>query len=420
MAAQPTFLRSVATLFSGTVLAQAIPFLFAPIIARLFTAEEFAVFGTLLAVFNILNVVVAGRYEQAIVLPRETSAAGHLVKGALSIVVVNTLLFAILLFVLGKGLEQRAGLTGLDKLTWPVAGLVLLGGVQVVLLQWLLRNRAFKVIASQKVLQAVGVTAFTLALGWMAWNNGLVVGYVLGWTVYTLVTFWVVMARYPLGPLWDWKSIRSVLNEYRSWPLHNAWPAVLNALASGMAVFYMVSYYSPVVAGEHNFARQYLLVPLSMVSVALGQVLFERTATAVREQRSIGKDLARITMVLVLLALVLAVGVTLFGAPLFALVFGEQWRHAGQIAGILVWGYAAQFVASPLGSQLLAMGKVKSAMAFPVIFAALLALLPLVKDVDPTRFMALLSGVEVIAYGSYAALVAYHVRKYERGLVQLT
>ena len=417
MKSRSGFLRSLVTLFSGTVLAQVIPFLFAPLIARLFHAESFAVFGTMLAVFNILKVVVAGRYEQAIVLPREQEEASDLAKGALIVAIIMSLIFGVVLWATGDLLEQGSGLTGLHLLPWPVTGLVLLGGIQLVLLQWLLRNRAFKAIAKQKVLQAFAITAFSILLGWMTWNNGLVIGYVIGWTIYAIATFWVVLRKYPLGPDWDWPRIRSILHQYRSWPLHNAWPAVLNAVASGMAVFYMVSYYSPEVAGEHNFARQYLLVPLSMVSVALGQVLFERTATAVRERRSIGPDLRRVTIVLLVLALVLSLGVTLFGAPVFAWLFGEPWRYAGHIAGILIWGYSAQFVASPLGSQLLAMGKVKAAMAFPVFFALLLALLPFFKHVTPMRFMALLSAVEVIAYGGYASLVLYHVRRYERGLL---
>jgi O-antigen/teichoic acid export membrane protein len=397
-------------------MAQVIPFLFAPVIARLFDADAFAVFGTMLAVFNILKVVVAGRYEQAIVLPREPVRASDLSKGALLIAAMTSLFFGTVLWATGDLLERGSGLTGLHLLAWPVTGLVFLGGIQLVLLQWLLRNRAFKAIAAQKVLQAVAITAFTLLLGWMTWRNGLVIGYVVGWAVYTIATFWVVLRRYPLGPAWEWPRVRSVLHEYRSWPLHNAWPAVLNAVASGMAVFYMVSFFSPRVAGEHNFARQYLLVPLSMISVALGQVLFERSATAVRERRPIGPDLRRVTGVLLLLAVLLSLGVTVLGAPVFAWLFGEPWRYAGHIAGILIWGYAAQFVASPLGSQLIAMGKVKAAMAFPVFFAALLAVLPFFKHVGPLRFMALLSGTEVLAYGAYAAWVWHHVRSYERGL----
>jgi O-antigen/teichoic acid export membrane protein len=412
----PRFLKSVAALFSGTVLAQAIPFLLAPVIARLYDAEQFAVFGTLLAVFNILNVLAAWRYDQAIVLPASNAQAGDLVKGAVLLVMGTSVLAAVVLLFFGARLEQTRGLIGLQHLAGALVVLTFLGGVQLVLLQWLLRQRAFPVIARQKVLQSVAVTSLTLLFGWLSWRNGLVSGYVLGWLVYTMATLWIVLRQFPLGKGWDLLRMRHALSAYRDWPLHNAWPAVLNAAASGMAVIFMVAYYDVKVVGEHNFARQYLLVPISMVSVALGQVLFERTATRVRERLSIQADLKRVTWFLVGLALLIALVVTLFGEFLFATILGEQWRYAGRIAGILIWGYVAQLVGSPLGSQLIAMGKVKAAMLFPVFYALLLAVLPLFKHVPAPQFMALLSATEVLAYGGYAALVWWHVRRYETGL----
>lgn len=413
------FLRSVATLFSGTVLAQAIPFLLAPVIARLYNAEQFATFGTLLAVFNILNVVAAGRYDQAIVLPKEKAQAGALAKGAILLVAGSTVLAAAILTGFSKQLELVATLPDLHLLTGPLVALTFLGGVQLVLLQWLLRNRAFPVIARQKVLQSVAVMGFTLLLGWLAWRNGLVTGYVWGWLIYTAATCWAVWRRFPLDKAWDPAAIKAALRTYKDWPLHNAWPALLNAVASGMAVIYMVAFFDVQVVGEHNFARQYLLVPISMVSVALGQVLFERTASRVRERLPIHADLKKTTWALTGLAVLIALVVTLFGEPLFATILGEQWRYAGHIAGVLIWGYAAQLVGSPLGSQLIAMGKVKAAMLFPVFFALLLALLPLFRHLPAVRFMALLSATEVLAYGGYTALVWFHARRYERSLRHL-
>ncbi|HMN06646.1 MAG TPA: lipopolysaccharide biosynthesis protein [Flavobacteriales bacterium] len=412
------FLHAVATLFTGTVLAQAIPFVLAPVIARLYNAEQFAMFGTLLAVFNMLNVVAAGRYDQAVVLPKERGVASDLVKGSLLIVAAFSLLVAAVLLAFGPKLEQAIALNDLHVLVGPLVLLTLLAGAQLVMLQWLLRHRAFAIIARQKVLQSVTVTGLTVLFGWLAWYNGLVSGYLAGWVVYTAATLAVVVKRHPLGPGWDWKGIKDALRAYKDWPLHNAWPSVLNAVASGMAPIYMVAYFSVQVVGEHNFARQYLLVPISMVSVALGQVLFERTASKVRNGGPVMSDIRRVTFALLAIALAAALLITFLGEPLFALVFGEQWAYAGRIAGILIWGYVAQLVGSPLGSQLIAMGKVKAAMAFPVFYAALLACLPLFRSLSAERFMALLSATEVIAYGGYAAWVWYHGRQYELAIAR--
>ena len=413
-----SLLRSVVTLFTGTLLAQAVPFLFAPLIARLYNADQFAVFGTLLAVFNILAVVVAGRYDQAVVLPPDPARAMHLVKGALLVVLCISLTSGLLLFLFGRQLEQSLGLPGLQDVIGPLILLVMLGGVQLVLMQWMLRVRAYGALARQKVAQAIGITVFTLLFGWLAARNGLVWGYLIGWSLYTAITVWTVVRRFPLLPGWEWSGIRAALVAYRAWPLHNAWPAVLNATASGMAVIYMASYFTAEETGQHNFARQYLLVPISMVSVALGQVLFERTATRVRDGVPIRAGLRVVILSLLAAALIIAVIITLFGEPLFAWLFGERWRMAGQSARILVWGYAAQLVAGPLGTQLIALGRVKAAMVFPVLFASLLGILSFAPHGSAMRFMGLLSATEVVAYGAYALWVWHHVRQHDLGVEQ--
>src|SRR5690606_20174136 len=222
--------------------AQLIPFLLAPLVARLYDARQFAVFGTLMAVFNIINVVAAGRYDQAVVLPRGGAQASDLAKGAMAIVAGCTALVAVLLLLFGRQLEAAAALPDLHTLVWPLVALTFLGGVQLVLLQWLLRNKAFPVIARQKVLQSAAVTGLTVLFGWLAWRSGLVAGYVLGWLLYAAATAWVVLRAHPLEPGWNAGAIKGALRAYRDWPLHNAWPAVLNAVASGMAVIYMVAY----------------------------------------------------------------------------------------------------------------------------------------------------------------------------------
>ncbi|HRH71286.1 MAG TPA: oligosaccharide flippase family protein [Flavobacteriales bacterium] len=413
---QPSFISSLATLFTGTVLAQAIPFLAAPWIARLYDAPQFTLFGAMLAVFNVLNVVVTGRYELAIVQPVDRKDAADLLRGGLVLSVLMGIVLCIGLETLHGPLESRFGLQRTGGVLIVLAMLAVFAGLQAFWQQWLLRARAFKSIAQVKVLQAVSITGLALGMGAMGASGGLVLSYLFGWFLFALGSWLVVNRVAPVPGAWDRTRSVAMLRRYREFPLHNAWPALLNALASGAAVMYMSMFYAPQIAGEHNFARQYLLVPIGMISAALGQVLFERTASAVRDGRPVLADLRRVVLSLSAIALVGALLMTAAGESMFAVLFGEAWRGAGKAATILVWGYGAQLVAGPLGMQLLAMGKVKAFMIFPLIFAAMLAVVPFFRDWDPMHFMALLSAVEVVAYGAYAALVWYHVARYDRNL----
>src|SRR5690554_4694229 len=64
-----SFLRSVVTIASGTVIAQIIAVLVSPLITRLFTPEDMGIVASFIAITTILGTIAAGRYELAIVLP---------------------------------------------------------------------------------------------------------------------------------------------------------------------------------------------------------------------------------------------------------------------------------------------------------------------------------------------------------------
>jgi O-antigen/teichoic acid export membrane protein len=416
MSGQPGLMRSVATLFSGTVIAQGIPFLAAPLIARQYGPDQFAVFGTLMAVFNILNVLAAARYEMAVVMPARDAESADLVRGALVIsLIMGVLSFgAVLLFGLSTRLAER--LPGLPDVAWIAALLAVLAGSQVVLQQWLLRRKRFGAVARAKVVQALGITAATVGLGYCGFVNGLEVGYLIGWTGFTLATAWWVFGREPLAGPFDGSRSITALKAYREWPLVNTWPALINAVASGMATFYMASYFDGEVAGQHNFVRQYVLVPVSMVTVALGQVLFVRASERVREGRPLMPELSGVFAVLAVGAVVLVAVLMFFGEPLFRWIFGERWAFAGTAGRYLVFGYAAQLVCSPFNVLLLALRHVKLTILFPALFMGLLLLLPLFRHQAPLRFMGLLSAVEVVAYTLQLAVVFLCVQRHDRSL----
>ena len=402
------------TLFTGTVLAQAIPFLAAPLIARLYDAPQFALYGAMLAVFNVLAVIAAGRYEMAIAVPREERTAADLVKGAVLIAVAVGAIGYGMLRSMHGAIERATGLPGLDPVIGMVALLTVLAGTQMAMQQWLLRDRAFKQIASAKVLQAVATTVLVLMAGWWGMRDGLPMAYVAGWTLFAAATVWFATRRRVLASGISLAGIGTALRDHHRYPMYGAVPAVINALASGAAVIYMTLFFNTEIAGQHNFTRQYLLVPLGMFTVALGQALYERVASRVRENATVWDELMVLIRRLVIVALGLVLVVMLLGPMLFTIVFGEQWSYAGDAARVLVWGYAAQLVSSPLTILLFAMGRVRSAVIFPVVYALLMIIPLFLPHLLPMSFMALLSGIEVVAYGLNVVVVLHHVRSYER------
>ena len=65
------FLVVVAILIFGTAIAQLITIGFTPILSRIYTPEDFGVFAIIFSISSILSSIIGGRYEIAIVQPKE-------------------------------------------------------------------------------------------------------------------------------------------------------------------------------------------------------------------------------------------------------------------------------------------------------------------------------------------------------------
>ena len=74
LATLPVFWRNAVTVLSGTVAAQALPLLVAPIITRLCTPQDLGVFSIWLGIIAIASTVATLRLEAAMILDHEPSA----------------------------------------------------------------------------------------------------------------------------------------------------------------------------------------------------------------------------------------------------------------------------------------------------------------------------------------------------------
>jgi O-antigen/teichoic acid export membrane protein len=77
------FGKNILTLSSGTAFAQVIPFLFYPIIARIFTPAEFGLLATLTALITIMAEFSSGKYELGILIAKTKQDAANLAGLAL-------------------------------------------------------------------------------------------------------------------------------------------------------------------------------------------------------------------------------------------------------------------------------------------------------------------------------------------------
>ena len=343
------FARHVATLASGAALSQALPLLFAPLLTRLYTPADFGVLAVFVAWLSNLAVISTARYDMAVVLPKSEPEAARLMVLSLSI---NTVLLALCLLLFWPWHDAIAALLNAPALAnWlPLLPFgVWLAGCVAAWTAWNNRQRRYAANAQGRVVQSLGVSLLQVAAGWSGLAaGGLILSQLAGQALALLTlaradvaTHFAFLRGHP-RPL-----VQAEARRFREFPLVNTPHAFVVALQDSLMLALLASLSGAAIVGQYALVLRVLKLPAAMVGQAVSQVVFRDLAEAAGDGRALSGMLKRALLMLAGLAVLPFSLLALWGGPLFALVFGEPWRGAGDIAAVLTPYFAAAFVAGP-------------------------------------------------------------------------
>lgn len=413
------FVKDFSILLSGTVLASVLPLLFSPFISRLFTPEQFGVFGIVTAVAGTVGNIAGGRYELAVMLPKKDVDSKHLVFLVLILSVVFSLVISALVGPFYYDLIRYFEIEQLGEVGLIIPLIVIFISIQKAFTYWLNRNRYYRSSASGKVIQGLAVSSFTLLLGVLSVENGLVIGFTIGWGLFVAsLAYFSVRKGFGLFRL-KASQLKKVAKDYSSFPKWNMIFTFLNDSASYLVIFLITAYFTVEETGYYNFSRQYLFMPLSLISIALSNVYFQRMAQKVKERDSLKKEYFGVLKLLLSGGIIVTLVIYFAGADLFEFIFGGEWRFSGTISKVLIFGFVIKFVASPFGQVLVVLQKLKRAILFPVLYLALMVSLSFFQGLSFERFLLILVIFEVVSYAFYLGLSFYSLREYESKLINV-
>lgn len=348
-------LRATVTLLMGGALAQLVPLLLGPVLARLFTPQAFGVFTTFSTVAATVAVVACGRYEFALPMARDEDEAAVLLALCVRI--------GLLVLVLSVPLAALLNMTGHLPLPWLLPLAVAAAGALQLLIMWSNRAQRFRALAISRVLQYGGAALLQVALGVALWGAARQpAGAEAAWALVIAPVISGVLAALVLvqpAPAGGWRALlparahpgmqqamRQVAVKFRDFPLLNTPHAFLGALQDALAVAMLVAFSGHAAAGFWGLGLRYLKAPATLVGSAVSQALYPRLAGAqpADAQRAVRQIMALLGAVALGLMLVLMVA----GPWLFRLVFGAAWQEAGELARALAPYIAVHFVAAPL------------------------------------------------------------------------
>ena len=286
-------------LSGGTALAQVIILCASPILTRLYTPGDFGLFALFMAIVSSFSMAVCGRYEIALVLPRNHGAARHLLGIAIYFALGVSTLLGIVFFAAKNSLLLLFDAVSLGNWVYLTPVMLFVMGLYTSWGYFANRYKEYRVLAKSKLLRAFAIVSINILCGIMGADyKGLILGNMIGLlfaTGYILIKQRVHLDKDIFQINYQKKKL---LIQYQEYPLFNASSAILNGLTLSLPVFFLSRYFPDSVVGYFALVTRVAQTPISFLSQSISQIHLKKVVDLVHLNQPIPPYLHRLAIIL--------------------------------------------------------------------------------------------------------------------------
>lgn len=343
--------KSVAQVASGALSGQLMALLALPVISRLYGPESFGSLAVVLSVSGILSEVVSLRLELAIPNSTDASRARSIAKIALCVSALMTSALAVLMWI--PHAQDISQALSPQYLPWTLAASLLSATFNILSQLFIWRGR-FATLGMRSFWQGLVGTLSSIGLGLAGFlTYGLILSQALGRIAAIAMMGGAIRhdgSESPARRRIRWRTLWK-------YPVLFTPAGILNTLGGQLPLLLTAAWFGIQAAGLLGVAQRVLMLPASVVGLAIGQVYLGRLA----EVRRSGKPDQRMAATRALKALVpIGVAITLGAfalAPLIGWILGSEWTDVSQFIQASALVYGTSFIAAPLQMVLVANAK---------------------------------------------------------------
>jgi O-antigen/teichoic acid export membrane protein len=384
------------------------------VLSHIYAVEDFGLFSLFLSIVLPISVISTGKYEMATITSHTVKNIRPTIFNAAILATSFSFIAFLFLFLFKNLIADKFHTTLLTKIWLFIPLIILVQGLNQSFSAFLQRHEKYNNIASIKVTQTFFIALVSVSLGLVSVGTGLVLGYLAGWTMMLFATIYYVNK---LGFFTEWPSLKNIkesFKEYSEFPLYSTLPALLNFMIATVQTGLILTFFTNIENGHYGFARQVLIMPLSVISTSFSQVFFVNTAQLVNQQKPIFVELRRYFIMAITFALCICIPFIFFGQSLFLLFFGQKWVISGEISSILGISTCLQMSILPFSSIMISIKKVKAFSLWQVLAFTAYALLYFVHFSNFKQLIFSFMSIELVSMLCLGGLMTYHILIYEK------
>lgn len=334
--------RLVSLVAGGNAAGQIITLAAAPVLARLYTPHAFGEFAIVVSITSVVAAMATLCFDQAIHAPAAREDAATIARLALRYAMLTSGASIALVATAIVGFAAPAHL-------WLLPTLIAANAFSATFSNLANREALFASLVRARLIGAVVGTIATLGL-FHAGTWGLICGQTLG-ALASAVALGRVFAH-TAPPAGTGAPLAELRRRFRSYPLWRLPADLINTSVSQVPLWIFGNVFGTTTAGYFSLVHRLYQAPVTLLGNALREVFVREAGAAYRTRGECATEFDQFARTLAAIGLLVCLPVVCFGPAIFAFVFGEPWREAGELARWLGVWYFLRFAISPLTAML--------------------------------------------------------------------
>lgn len=400
-------IKAFSIILSGTTLAQIASFCFAPILARLYSAEDFGIAALFFAIVTVLVPALSLRYNHAVFMPKDDDEAGELISLSTLLVVASSL-FVLLVILLLKPLFTIKLVTQLGAWVYLLPLAVLIHGETEILKIACTRWKKHKTIASSEVVRSTTTPLVRIICGVLAGSNvaglifSMLVAHLAGITLLWSSIKQLIHKKKHQG----FTRVRMValMRKYKDFPILTLPTAILLNFSDNMLLMFFGQFFSANLLGILGMTRRLIRIPANTINNALRTVLIPIFLEKKNQSLPIIGIYSKLIAALFFSGLIPFVTLLMYGESMFGFYLGKRWADVGRYATYMAPIMFTQYINTPVAVLIFVLRRQRISLFLQLLFfgATLLALIfgyTITKQPGPTILFFSLTGSVVNLLG---------------------
>ena len=366
-----SFIKNVATLITGTVIAQIISLLGLIYIQRYYYGpEEFANFKLFYEFAAIFVGISALKLETGIVLEKNDNAARMLTNLSLKLVLITGLISFIALIAYSQFDSNLMKITNNIYLLILLPVTVISLGFTQVFNSWFTRKNSFKLMSVNKVSQNAtslfGQVIFAIS---NIKSFGLIYGRTIGLLVSNLIFFFKYLKNRP--ELQKEKGdVKKIVVKHNKFIYFTSPSVLLGGVVNFLLIDLFMKYYGDDFSGKIGSAYHYLGVSIAVITTSFAQVYYSKLST-IESKEELRKNYTFWFLRLFLIAFIGVIIMQFIPNSWDEIVLGKAWNGTLEIMKIMSIWMGIMFVSSSLSYIYIKLGRQKEMLIFDIVHIVL-------------------------------------------------